>query len=664
MLAPRPIRVLVIGAGITSNLIHLPILARLQKEGAIELAVICDLDDARAAAAQARHGFKDRCGDAAGGVRRPDIDAVYVLGSAQMHFNFGLQALRQGKHLFVEKPIAPSWAEARTLAQAAQAAGKIAAGGHNRRFYKSLVQARERGGKAGWRYAEAMFYKPESGRPPPFGARTWLSANGIHALDALVFVMGGLPEEMTAVRSGETFSAILRWADGRQGVFLSDNSAGNRLERYRFHAPGVTLNLGQDEIPPEGDGFEAEHRAFLAAIATGADPPHSIAALAPSLFLAERIEEGYSREIDLPAARLAPALPTARSCLLVDRPLGLIGELARFDTVSIGDVDRSEGARPEIVGAVLGRGAEPLSPRLLDKLPNLRVVGVVALSLARHAPEALLERGITLVNASDAYADSVADFALALAILGRRRAFQSHDAMRSGDWGAGKSDGGLTRYARALGVPVARAVGLEAPLRRLWTNAARGSGHEAPTAPRELKGATVGLIGWGANARAFSRRLQAAGAWVLVFSEHAADEEIEGAERASLSDVLGADIVSLHRGLTPRTRHFLGDAELARLRPGCVLINVARGALIEPEALLRRLKRGDIFACLDTFETEPLPVHDRLNRLPNVFLTSHIAGGSADMHAAAAREVVAKVGRVLAGERVASVSAARLETMT
>ncbi len=122
-----------------------------------------------------------------------------------------------------------------------------------------------------------------------------------------------------------------------------------------------------------------------------------------------------------------------------------------------------------------------------------------------------------------------------------------------------------------------------------------------------------------------------------------------GGKMASLDEVLAADIVSLHRGLTPVTRHFLGAAELAKLRPGTVLINVARGALIEPDALLARLGQGDIFACLDTFEHEPLPASHPLRELENVFLTSHIAGGSPDMHAASAEEVVGKVASFLAG---------------
>ena len=97
---------------------------------------------------------------------------------------------------------------------------------------------------------------------------------------------------------------------------------------------------------------------------------------------------------------------------------------------------------------------------------------------------------------------------------------------------------------------------------------------------------------------------------------------------ASLSEVLAADVVSLHRGLTEGTRHSLGASELAKLLAGSVLINIARGALFDPDALLVRLKQGDICACLDTYEEEPLMASHPLRRLPNVFLTSHIAGGS------------------------------------
>jgi phosphoglycerate dehydrogenase-like enzyme len=184
--------------------------------------------------------------------------------------------------------------------------------------------------------------------------------------------------------------------------------------------------------------------------------------------------------------------------------------------------------------------------------------------------------------------------------------------------------------------------------------------------PRELLQSTVGLVGWGANAAAFSHHLRRAGARVIVFSDHATSRDISeaGALKASLDEVLAADIVSLHRGLTHETRHFLGSAELAKLRPGSIFINVARGALVEPNALLARLRQGDVFACLDSFECEPLRTSHPLRKLPNVFLTSHIAAGSPDMRAASAEEVVRKVASFLSGETTECISPERLGAMS
>ncbi len=678
----RPVRALVIGAGVTSQLIHLPILAKLQSEGMIELTLVCDLDDGRAQSAQTKFGFRDRCGDGVAALNRGDIDVVYVFGTAQMHMAFGSQALRADKHLFVEKPVAPNWPDAQELADLAQTAGRIAVGGHNRRFYKSLDAVRKQAGKGGFRHAEAAFHKPEYGRPPPFGARTWLGANGIHALDALIFMMGSLPEYMTSFACDGTFSALMHWADGAQGLFACDNNAGARVERYAFHVPGTTFTIDEDGLAvasngtvsklgflPQSDGFEAEHRAFLEAIESGIEPANSIASLVPSFFLSERIEEGFSGKIEFPKTRGQPVLVTEASrTILVDRVERLTSTLsylpARYRLISVADVSMSGRPRPDVEGAILGGGALPLSQATLDKLPNLRVVGVAALSLASYEPAALLARGISLVNATETYAESAAEFALALAVLGRRRAFRSHQVMRQGGWGVRQSGSGFRQHLQTTGLSLAKTLGLEAPLRALWRRTMRQAGNPVVQVPGMLRGATAGLIGWGANARALAARLAVAGATVLVYSEHATDDEIVSARRSTLAEVLAADIVSLHRGLTPATRHFLGTAELSRLRPGAILINIARGALVDPDALLNRLRRGDIFACLDTFETEPPSRSHPLRRLPNVFLTSHIAGGSGDMHMEAAREVVFKVSRFLEGAKVDAVSKTRLRTAT
>jgi phosphoglycerate dehydrogenase-like enzyme len=503
--------------------------------------------------------------------------------------------------------------------------------------------------------------------------------------------MGGPPEQLTAIADPENYSALMRWPGGAQGVFLCNNSAGERREAYSFHAPGESCHVDDQGLriaaagtsrfipTPSGDGFEAEHAAFLDAIEHGAELPNALSALAPSLKLAELIEAGFNGRIDWPKHAVgrvvhAPKGSTGGSILLLNTAnlSGVLNALAPGrPQVAFEDVLRSTKARPDIVAALLAAGPSVFTAEVLDRLPNLRVAGLVGLSFARHRPDLLLDRGVTLLNASAAHSDSVAEFAFGLAVLARRRAFTSDQIMRCGGWGISPQPhgwrGAALRIARKLR-PALASAGLEPILLETWrkTRPLHGINAKLPTPSRDLRGATVGLIGWGAIARAFTMRLVAAGANVRVFSEHAAPGEIReaGAAAVSLGQALAADIVSLHRGLTPATRHFLGPEELSRLRPGSVLINVARAALIDPEALLARLKRGDIFACLDVFEDEPPPPADPLRQLPNVFLTSHIAGGSADMQAAAAREVLHKIERCLGGAPTQPVERERLRTMT
>jgi phosphoglycerate dehydrogenase-like enzyme/predicted dehydrogenase len=690
----RPLRALVIGAGPAAIAMHLPVLARLRDSGEIELAVVCDIEPGRAESARRQFEFREACGDPSGALERIDIDAVYIFGSAQLHHEYGSAALQNGKHLFVEKPVAPSFQQALALCEMARARELVAVGGLNRRFYKSLAAVRARNGMAGWRSVEVIFHKPEHGKPVPFGAHSWLSANGIHALDALVFAMDGLPSHLTAI-AGDAgsfpptiFSAVMSWPNGAQGVFLCNNNAGARREEYVFHGVAETCTVDEDSLTVQkdgvstrtpfaslGDGVAAEHEAFLRGIHSGVPPVHSISAIAPSLFLAELIENGFSGRIDLPLANHGfVRQESPRDAILIANctahHAALARLLPRYSLVALEDVNRSPEHRLDIRAAIVG-GGSPLDPDILSKIPNLGVIGIIGLSVGRHNPEAWLERGVSLVNASEAYAGSVAEFALGLAILGRRRAFGSNSAMRAGGWGTDPSMTGFRRWlhrvARASR-PAIRSIGLEAPAARLWKQSQmrmRGS-DLGVSAASDLDGAVVGIIGWGANARAFAIKLAQARAHVLVYSEHGSSREIgeSGAAPASLAAVLSAEIVSLHRGLSPRTRHFLGAPELTQLRPGTVLINVARGALIEPEALIRRLKQGDIFACLDTYEEEPLPASHPLRKLENVFLTSHIAGGSRRMHGEAADEVVRKVTAYLDGNSQDAVTYERLRNMT
>jgi phosphoglycerate dehydrogenase-like enzyme/predicted dehydrogenase len=696
----RPLRILVIGAGGMSQHTHLPILANQAKAERVSLSIICDLQHDRATSVKERFGFSEQSADARLAVTRDDIDAVYVFGTAQLHSEFGRAALACGKHIFVEKPIAPSYAEALRLVAMAGESGLVAVGGHNRRFYPSLAMAKAEAGRAGWVFIEAVFHKPEFHRLPPFGAKTWLTANGIHALDTVVYLAGGLPSHVASVAmpagSPETrnFSAIMRWPDGCQASFLSDNSAGSRKEEYVLHNIERTCTASATRLlleTPNGaretifgtdeQGFEAEHLAFLDAIEMGAEAPHAISALAPSLFLAELIEQGFSGPVDLPvafgvdvkhqvkASRSREASDGEASVLVVNSPtlqtvLPMLAEQHRI--VSPEEVCSSPDPRPDIRAAIIGRGGRPLDRDLLAKLPRLEIVGIAGLSLRNYGPELLFEHGVHVVNASEAYARTVAEFALGLALLGRRRAFLSHEVMRRGGWGVVPALSGykgvLLRYARSA-APFVRNTPVEALLKGTWRRAKRtlnipGSEQGGPFTLRDFSGVTVGLIGWSANAKAFTRLLRPFDATVKVYSEHASEEDVvrHGARKTSLREVLAADVVSLHRGLTEKTRHCLGASELMHLRPGAVLVNVARGGLIDEKALIARLRRGDISACLDTYDREPLPRSHPLRRLPNVFLTAHIAGGTTDMYDAAAREATGKVMSYLRGEAADTVS--------
>ena len=141
----------------------------------------------------------------------------------------------------------------------------------------------------------------------------------------------------------------------------------------------------------------------------------------------------------------------------------------------------------------------------------------------------------------------------------------------------------------------------------------------------ELGGRTVGLIGYGAVPKILAPMLKAMGCRVLYTARtEQADTVAEWRDLATL--LAEADIVSLHVPLTDATTRLINAAALARMKPGAVLINTARGGLVETAALIEVLRRGRLAAAgLDTFATEPVAPGDPLLMLPNVVLTPHIA---------------------------------------
>lgn len=168
----------------------------------------------------------------------------------------------------------------------------------------------------------------------------------------------------------------------------------------------------------------------------------------------------------------------------------------------------------------------------------------------------------------------------------------------------------------------------------------------------ELAGRTLGLVGLGHIGRAVAARAQAFGLRVLGWSYRPI--EISGVAPVSLSQLFAeSDIASLHVPLKANTRHLIDDAALAQMKPGALLINTARGGLIDEAALVRALQSGTLGgACLDVFAEEPLPAESPLRQLDNVILTPHTAGypDGPKFHAKRIAYFAANIQRWLAGD--------------
>jgi glyoxylate reductase len=170
----------------------------------------------------------------------------------------------------------------------------------------------------------------------------------------------------------------------------------------------------------------------------------------------------------------------------------------------------------------------------------------------------------------------------------------------------------------------------------------------------EIAGKTIGLVGLGRTGREVASRANAFGAKVVYTDTVRPEPAIEDALGVSflwLDELLSiSDIVSLHAPLTPETRYLINTNSLAKMKPTAILINTARGPLVDERALAEALRTGKIFgAGLDVFEREPPPKDNPLFALPNVVVTPHIAAGTADALRAKMDACFANMQRVIAG---------------
>lgn len=245
--------------------------------------------------------------------------------------------------------------------------------------------------------------------------------------------------------------------------------------------------------------------------------------------------------------------------------------------------------------ALIVRNRTMVDAALLEAAPALRVVGRLGVGLDNIDVAACEERGIAVIPATGANAGAVAEYVIGTAMALLRQAYT-----RSAETAAGK-----------------------------WPRTELSKG-------REIAGKTLGLIGFGGIGQLTARLAQALGMTVIaydpMFDETAAVWNNTGVACRTLDEVLTqSDIVSLHVPLNEQTRNLIGDAALAKMKKTSILINTSRGGIVDEAALSDALRSGRLSgAAIDVFEQEPLAPGSALSEAPNVILTPHIAGVTAE----------------------------------
>ncbi|GLZ07912.1 oxidoreductase [Actinomadura sp. NBRC 104412] len=283
----------------------------------------------------------------------------------------------------------------------------------------------------------------------------------------------------------------------------------------------------------------------------------------------------------------------------------------------VGEVDEASGDEDTMIEALAGAEAcvtqmAPVTAKVLDNAPGLRLVAVARGGPVNVDVEAATERGVRVCYAPGRNATATAEYTVGLLLAVLRRIPETHAALAGrGEWGG-----------------------------RYYTYEATGL---------ELEGTPVGLVGGGAVGGRVARILEGFGADVQIY-----DPYLPGGA-SSLDELLRRSrVLSLHARLTPENRGMIGARELALMPPGSVVINCARGPLLDEDALCDALESGHLLgAGLDTFAVEPPPPGSRLFGLPGVVLTPHLGGASRAVAEKAARIVAAEVGRLHRGEPLA-----------
>jgi glyoxylate reductase len=225
---------------------------------------------------------------------------------------------------------------------------------------------------------------------------------------------------------------------------------------------------------------------------------------------------------------------------------------------------------------------DPVDAALLDACPSLKAVANMAVGTDNIDVDAAAARGIAVGNTPDVLTDATADLAFALLLALARKIVPGAAKVRGGEWHTWEPAGDLGA---------------------------------------DLAGATLGIVGWGRIGQAVARRAEGFGIEIVHSSRSSGVPLEELLERA--------DFVSLHTPLTPETRHLIGAAALARMKESALLVNTARGGVVDQDALRTALHDGAIAgAALDVTEPEPLPADHPLLDAPNLLVVPHVGSAT------------------------------------
>jgi len=235
------------------------------------------------------------------------------------------------------------------------------------------------------------------------------------------------------------------------------------------------------------------------------------------------------------------------------------------------------------------RERTPLPASLINRLPKLRMLGITGPRNRSLNIEACTARGVVVCNtAGGAAPGATAELALGL-LLAAARAIPAADA-----------------------------------------NIRKGCFQEGLPQGISLAGKTIGIIGLGRLGSYMARYCRALNMTVLAWSQNLTAERAQAAGATFVSKeelLLRSDAVSIHLVLSPRTRGLIGASDLARMKPGAILINTSRGPIVDETALIDAVQSRRIMAALDVYDQEPLPAHHPLRSAPNTVLTPHLGYG-------------------------------------